>query len=50
MNTIGIEFRAFQKEKIKAWNIVKGMHTLGKTFHICGVVDQGICCKILLII
>ncbi|WP_420572139.1 hypothetical protein [Kordia sp.] len=41
MNTIGLDFKAPKKDKIKEWNIIKSMYTLGNTFHTCGCNGPG---------
>ena len=41
MYPIGLDFKAPKKEKIKEWEMVRGMYTLGNTFHTCGCEGPG---------
>lgn len=41
MNNIGLDFKAPKKDKIKEWEIVRSMYTLGNTFHSCGCCGPG---------
>ena len=41
MNNIGLDFKAPRKNKIKEWEIIKSMYTLGNSFHSCGCDGPG---------
>lgn len=41
MNNIGFDFKSPKKDKIKEWEIVRGMYRLGNTFHTCGCDGPG---------
>ncbi|WP_196890135.1 hypothetical protein [Aureivirga sp. CE67] len=41
MHSIGMDFKAPKKDKIKEWEIVKSMYKLGNTFHTCGCSGPG---------
>lgn len=41
MYSIGLDFKAPKKEKIKQWEIVKSMYKVGNTFHTCGCDGPG---------
>ena len=41
MNSVGLDFKAPKKDKIREWEIVKSMYKLGNTFHTCGCYGPG---------
>ncbi len=36
MVDMGLDFKAPKKNKVKEWEIIKGLHSIGKNFHTCG--------------
>ncbi|MCG8573675.1 MAG: hypothetical protein MI810_02230 [Flavobacteriales bacterium] len=41
MNSIGLDFKAPKKHKVKEWEIVRSMYKIGRTFHSCGCDGPG---------
>lgn len=41
MHSIGKDFKAPKKHKIKEWMVVESMYSLGNTFHTCGCSGPG---------
>ena len=41
MFSIGLDFRAPKKSKIKEWKIIRSMYEVGNTFHTCGCDGPG---------
>lgn len=41
MNDIGLDFKAPKKNKVKEWEIIRGVYKIGRTFHTCGCDGPG---------